>query len=68
MSLRRRDIEQWMSHRRLPEELKRCHLYLSCYHISSSHFPFIFKFMIISVKCEPLQPSFILSRQVAAPN
>lgn len=23
MSLRRRDVEQWMSHRRLPEELRR---------------------------------------------
>lgn len=27
MSLRRRDVEQWMSHRRLPEELKRLHLH-----------------------------------------
>lgn len=24
MSLRRRDVEQWMSHRRLPEDLRRC--------------------------------------------
>ena len=23
MSLRRRDVEQWMSHRRLPEDLRR---------------------------------------------
>ena len=24
MSLRRRDVEQWMEHRRLPESLRRC--------------------------------------------
>lgn len=26
MSLRRRDVEQWMSHRRLPEDLRRFHI------------------------------------------
>lgn len=28
MSLRRRDVEQWMSHRRLPEALRRFHIIL----------------------------------------
>lgn len=27
MSLRRRDVEQWMSHRRLPEKLRRFYTY-----------------------------------------
>lgn len=26
MSLRRRDVEQWMSHRRLPRDLRRFHI------------------------------------------
>lgn len=30
MSLRRRDVEQWMSHRRLPEVLRRfCFIFLA---------------------------------------
>jgi len=38
MSLRRRDVEQWMSHRRLADDLKRYHSFslwsgLYCAHI-----------------------------------
>ena len=36
MSLRRRDVEQWMSHRRLPEELRRFAILVICLH--SWHF------------------------------
>ena len=32
MSLRRRDVEQWMSHRRLPEELRRYSIPVICLH------------------------------------
>lgn len=28
MSLRRRDVEQWMSHRRLPDELRRYDIFI----------------------------------------
>lgn len=30
MSLRRRDVEQWMRHRRLPEELGRYSVIIHC--------------------------------------
>ena len=36
MSLRRRDVEQWMRHRRLPEELRRYAILVICLH--SWHF------------------------------
>jgi hypothetical protein len=34
MSLRRRDVEQWMSHRRLPEDLRRYDILVICLHFS----------------------------------
>lgn len=40
MQLRGRDVEQWMSHRRLPEDLRR---YRRCSHSFQNHNIHIFK-------------------------
>ena len=43
MSLRRRDVEQWMSHRRLPEELRRYYLLYSLFPLPAN-FPLFIEF------------------------
>ncbi|KAJ4838571.1 hypothetical protein Tsubulata_040250 [Turnera subulata] len=63
MSLRRRDVEQWMSHRRLPQELRRKVLEAERYYWAATRGVWIFNLMdehVLDSICERLKQNIYI--------